>query len=827
MRFKLAGFILLYLSAVAMAQAPAEGEVESLGFDGYYRPNACIPMKLRLRPKIGTPQTYKLAVLQEDMDRDRVMYSRPFTLNGNPEGARLEEKVWVYFLPQPRDLRQAQSAQDLDNIIRIFLCTPNGKQLEQIHILAGTPQLKDLDQTNMFGITRGTRFVLMVCTSQSRAFRTVYEKAHGIAEEVLFQPITVDELPENVVGYQAVDAIVWLNADPTTLKSDTAAAIRDFVRDGKRLVVCQNPQTWQKMLDSPLAEMLPVVPTGVEEEPGLQTLRKLAGLPMPGKPAPAGSIWRTSSGATIDPWEDTAKKQFPIVRATPRGGAFVRLWQAGDTGSPYLARCMYGLGTVTWVAQDFGDPTILSQAKHRHLGWSRIWDKTLDWRNDTVTPDMAGLPNDSRQKENYELVYRDANSRTDLSTALAAGMEAPSTGAAYVALAIIFFIAYWLLAGPGAYFFLLSKKKAHYSWVAFAASALAATVVTVLLVRLILRGPPELYHVTFVRVNADQEAVINSQFGLYVKSDGLQHIELKETEPKRASYVLPYPKHPDHFVGESSGFTAYLEYEVAMRDRSSGETPAVDVPYRSTIKKLEARWIGRFPRGIEGRASLNDRGLAGRLRNNTGRDLHKVFMIYQPTADSEDDMTIFIPDTVEGAAWPQGQQLDLAEIYSRTVVDTRSWRDPPARGQAGIRGFLNLGWMARDVWGRDFVNRLGDGNYEDADRAALLLSIYDRIKPPAAERRSEGPNNRYELLRRSARELDASGAISSGNLLIFAQSEPGSPLPFPLEVEGRNVPGKGTVYYQFIVPMERSGAATQPSDSGETPETPSEATAQP
>jgi hypothetical protein len=626
-----------------------------------------------------------------------------------------------------------------------------------------------------------------------------------------------------------VDAILWLNADPTALKSDTAAAIRDFVRDGKRLVVCQNPQTWQKMLDSPLAEMLPVTPTSVEEEPGLQTLRKLAGLPLPGKAAPVGSLWRRSNGETIDPWEDTAKKRFPIVRATPRSGAFVRLWQTGDTSSPYLARCMYGLGTVTWAAQDFGDPTILSQTKLRQMGWSRIWDRTFDWRNDTVTQEMAGLPNDPRQKENYEVVYRDGNSRVDLSTALAAGMEAPSTGAAYVALAIIFFIAYWLLAGPGAYFFLLSKKKAHYSWVAYAASALAATAVTILLVRIILRGPPELYHVSFVRVNTDQEAVINSQFGLYVKNDGLQHIEIKETEPKRASYVLPYPKHPDHFVGggESSGFTAYLEYEVAMRDRSSGETPAIDVPYRSTIKKLEARWIGRLPSGIEGRVSLSDRGLVGRVRNNTGQDLHKVFLVYQPTADSEDDMAIFVPDTLEGAAWPKGQQLDLADIYSRTTVDVRNWRDPLTRGQSGFRGFLNRGWMAREAWGRDFANRMGDGDYNDADKAALLLSIFDRVKPTAAERRADGPNNRYELLRRGARELDTSGAISSGNLLIFAQSEPGSPLPFPLEVEGRRVLGKGTVYYQFIVPMERNGAATQPSDSEDVPETPSGATAQP
>ncbi|HEX2974279.1 MAG TPA: hypothetical protein VHP11_18235 [Tepidisphaeraceae bacterium] len=306
----------------------------------------------------------------------------------------------------------------------------------------------------------------------------------------------------------------------------------------------------------------------------------------------------------------------------------------------------------------------------------------------------------------------------------------------------------------------------------------------------------------------------------------MQRVELKETEPKRASYVFPYPKHPDHFVSESSGFTAYLEYEVPMRDRNSGEATAINVPYRSTLKKLEARWVGRLPASIEGQARLGDNGLAGRLRNSLGVDLHNVFMIYLPSPEMEDDMTIFIPDSETGAAWPKDKILDLADIYTRTVQDLSQWRDTLPPNQAGIRNFLNLGWMAHDVWGRDFANRLGSEEYSNADRAALLLSIYDRLKPRMGERRAEGPNTRYELLRRSARHLDASGAISGGNLLVFAQSDRNSPLPFPLEVEGRRVPGKGTIYYQFIVPMQRSGAATQPWDD-EAPEATSEASAQP
>src|SRR3954454_10470013 len=68
MRVLLAGLLLLCLTGAAFAQAEAEGEVESIGFGGAYRPNCWTAMKLRLRPKVGDTRTYKIAIVQEDLD---------------------------------------------------------------------------------------------------------------------------------------------------------------------------------------------------------------------------------------------------------------------------------------------------------------------------------------------------------------------------------------------------------------------------------------------------------------------------------------------------------------------------------------------------------------------------------------------------------------------------------------------------------------------------------------------------------------------------------------------------------------------------------------
>jgi hypothetical protein len=39
-------------------------------------------------------------------------------------------------------------------------------------------------------------------------------------------------------------------------------------------------------------------------------------------------------------------------------------------------------------------------------------------------------------------------------------------------------------------------------------------------------------------------------------------------------------------------------------------------------------------------------------------------------------------------------------------------------------------------------------------------------------------------------------------MLIFAQSQ--GPLPMPLEVEGEPVKGDGLIFYQIVLPMDRS-----------------------
>jgi hypothetical protein len=272
--------------------------------------------------------------------------------------------------------------------------------------------------------------------------------------------------------------------------------------------------------------------------------------------------------------------------------------------------------------------------------------------------------------------------------------------------------------------------------------------------------------------------------------------------------------HPDH-VQESAEFPAYKEYEIAMRERNSADSPAIDVPYRSTLKKFQARWIGTSSGGIDGKASLVDGRLSGKLTNNTGHDLRTVFLIYARDPDlgarDADDWMIMLRDPSSGiGSWANGATIDLAEI-TQTPGNLGNVGISGSEGKAGMRGLLNKQWMF--AWGTDFRSSIGSSDrYSNDDRAALLMTIFDRLRPGIIDDNSNRPE-RYELLRRAGRQFDASSAVSDGQMLIFAKSEDAAPLPFPMKVEGEQVKGEGVVYYQVIVPLDRGVPATQPTNA--------------
>ena len=251
---------------------------------------------------------------------------------------------------------------------------------------------------------------------------------------------------------------------------------------------------------------------------------------------------------------------------------------------------------------------------------------------------------------------------TDLGAAVLPAMEFPSRGAAYITVAIVFFIIYFFVAGPISYFVLAARKRRDLSWFVFALCACVGTLLTVGVVRLVLHGNPELHHLSLVRICPDSSAKVRSRIGLYVPHGDLQRVALAGNSPDAVSYLTAYPLPPEWFT--STEFPAAEKYAVPLHDPPLEEPVAIDVPIRSTLKKLQARWVGDLPAAIDGHAALPAPGagaryLAGTLTNDSGVDLVNVYIAYTvPTFSPPADWMLYLPK------WDKGQRLDLAKTLA-------------------------------------------------------------------------------------------------------------------------------------------------------------------
>lgn len=857
MRLLMAGFLCLFVPTVALAQA--RGDVQSVGFDNHIRPGCWTPLLVRLTPTTGSPFNGRIEVVQDDLDKDEVIFTRQINLTGNnPNGPPLDQRFWMYFIPQPNrgdreTIDDNLNPVDLTRMIKVRLCNDSGKELIKLPITTSIRLLDNIRGGSMSGPPRGRKAVLAV-TARSRIDASEYQAVVGLTEDVGFHSIPESQipyaLPDDVRGYDAIDAILWGDADPLVLTPDQLTAIEGFVRRGGKMVFVQDTNTnqWQRNgVKFPL--LMPVTVQGVEERNDLFTLRKLARA-NPDSPDPV-------ERDRVRAWE-ALKGPFRYAAAEVGPGSIVAVWQTDGKGElvrdangkpkPYVVRRGVGAGCVTWVAQDLGDKQILGE-RQTPTGWTHVWDTIFDWPNEPL-PNVRNLT----VNENPRLAPYSGGTTWELGRSLFKYMDLPSTSAALIGIAVLFVIVYWVAAGPGSYFVLLKKGKASLSWFTFGAIAIGGTALTIGIVKAVLRGAPQLQHVTLVRVAPGEPAAVHSDFGLYIPRDGYQRIELKDAAPNRSSYVTAFNIHPA-FNQTDLDFPARQPYVVPVKevhegDREVQDPKVINVPYRSTLKKFQAQWVGNLPVGIEGSVKLGQETpfVQGRLTNKTGRDLRRVYLVLNhPVADTRDPEHPAAVDVVLYVSyWAKDTDLKLTDLFGPTnqnyaaayvgaqsqLVDStsptafRAFRGfiyPDTRGGGSV--FAN--WT--DYWYGQNWRRSGFDNREYTEDDPLnphsfpILSFFNRLpvsrnllnSNPGPNRSVIAQNDRVDFLRRGKRDVDLSAAVSAGNLAVIAVSDSREEkLPFPLEVQGDRVEGKGLVYYQFVLPVDRAAvndnATTQP-----------------
>ena len=814
----------LSLLVALPSNAQPTGEVISIGFQQVIRPDAWIPILVRIRAGESDSGTYQLQIVQEDGDRDRVVFTRTISLTA---GAG-DQRFWAYFIPQSSrnrstgngglpDVNAGATLSDLREHLKVYLADEEGKQINQLPLGA---LITDIEGPQDKIPARGTRMVLVVATGQaapvyfpeSSPQRTLV----GTTENLVFVQVRFDDLPENVLGYDSVDAIVWADAPPPDpMQSSDAArlqALRQYVSGGGRLAVTHRLQ-WQEL--DRFGDMLPVsFPTIAGNRGGVRapSLAPLADLPE------VGPRWsRLPVPGVLFGLVDPLPNALTIVDGRFSETSFPGLPRRS---SPLIVQRSFGSGSVSYVAFDPTDRNITSIVRE---GWPNFWDRVFDFRDDVRIINTA--PN-SQQTNPYP-----ATVSRDLGAALTKYTELPARGAALIGIAVLFFVGYWIIAGPGSFWFLAIKKHAELNWFVFGGVALAATLLTLAVVRLVLRGGPQLSHISVVRVAEGQPAQVISRFGLYIPRDGSQKLEMAGSSPTLPATLSNMPTHWKH-VDEASEFPAYLQYAVPVKDEAGVEPISIDVPYRSTLKKFEARWRGELQVGISGTAALApiDQGihrLSGKLTSNFPTDLRDIYLAYTRPIEGfsrSRDHVFFIP------VWKSGQSLDLQRLtlIDQSVrgeiraisTDASELTGRPEDGKYRLYGYIgqpgapidwDLYWYAGLRRGlQQFDADFLDSQDGVVPRTFPMLSLFSRL-PPMTAQSGGGTSDRADLVRRAARHLDVSAAVAGGSLVILARSDD-SPLPFDFSVNGDAVTGSGRTYWQFVIPLDRS-ADQQPQSS--------------
>ncbi|HEV2292883.1 MAG TPA: hypothetical protein VGR35_03455 [Tepidisphaeraceae bacterium] len=805
MRRILAGLLILLITTSASAQIKAE--VESIGFNNHYRPDCWTPMVVRILPeKSGT---YQIHVIQEDLDGDEPTFVQEITLTGADEGNASEQRFWMYFIPQPThgglyDVNRGGTRKELEGQLRVHLADARGRQLMKLPITNSIINIEPTNTNNVWANPRGTKLILSVGDGRSKLIWTEYEKAVGIIENVWMVPVQSRELPEDARGYEAVDAIIWTNTEAPDPSSPTGErrmrALQRWVRGGGRLVILQPPERDRSL---PWGDMLPVKVESIEDRKSVAPLAQLA---LPDRTREQSNSQFAAIDNMIRRVWSLSTGPFRVARAQAKPGTVVEEWIEWDPANksdrtPYLARMGYGLGSVTWVAQDLGDPLLVRQAT---VGWPNVWNKVLGWNDSPLV----------KQNNTPEELLRpwEGGMGVDLYPSMMSGAALASKSRAFVGLAIIFFVVYWLIAGPGLYLYLVAKARAYLSWFMFAGAAIGATAVTVLVVQLVVRGDPELAHVSIVRKAAGDPAVVFSRFGLYIPQDGPQEIKLRDIDPSGDSYITAMAAHPRH-VSEDSSFLSFKNYDVPVHQSGSGEPVVVAFPYRSTMRQMQARWTGIMNSAVEGAGKVvptEDGTIQGTLTNGTGRELRNVYIAFHhPNIFAgSNDVILYLP------SWAAGVTIDLTQEFktatAKLIATNQQISTSGGRGSGSPdRSEKVWGTLRRDsehwpaYWYEKMRNNgLGADTWDDyrsdVKRSFPMLSFYSRLPPVRNPQR-------IEILRRGQRQFDVGHALAAGELVVLAEAR-NTPIPIPLDVEGDKVGGNGTTFYQFILPLERSAA---------------------
>jgi hypothetical protein len=764
-------------------RAPGEIEivVDQFGVGGVARPGSMTGVELALTDNAPAPRRVAVRWHIPDADGDTMLAERRVTLN--PGRAT---RVWLYArLPWST----TGSSVFAITVHALVDAGPGGSTVGRR--LAATrvqPRRVAAAETDLIGVVGADSLGLRQYELRlSAAAGGRQPTAHEVIEIV--SGLEPSRLPDSWLGLDALSVLVWEGGSPTDLGDvERPQAIREWIaRGGHLIVVLEAVGGAWTAADNPLADLLPDAP-----------VRRVSGQPL----RPFASVLTDRAGEDRLP-ADATIHAFRIEPGTPPADATPLIVGPGDR--PVVVRRLFGLGMVTVVGLDLRvDDWTRTSAFHADQFWHRVIGK----RFEILTDDQLNEIDDGALRTAAPPIQIDRFIEPQIDRSTAAGVG--------VLLALIVFVAYWLIGGPIGYWLLGLRGWKRHSWVAFVGVTAVFSVIAWLGANRLRETELSATHLTFVdHVYGQPVQRAVTWASVLLPGYGDQRLSLGTGEGDEAWTPVLQP------WSSPEGTGILLQFPDARTYPVDADRPAeAGVPARSTVKQLRLSWLGPrrwdtpVPVGPEHAPRLTgdpSAPVAGRLVHGLPGPLEEITIVVQEGAAGRSPRDgaperrlvsnagfrlVSITDP-----WEPGEELDLGVVGELRLAE--------------MMGEQNLGAKPLKAFGAIQQGTVGyDRNRARKDYERL--GWYSAIQPPAF--RDVDVLRASPMLRRSdGHELDLSRWLTQPVLVVTGHLRgptAGEDIPAPLrsgpEGEERPVPMDGWTVVRWVYPLPPAPEVARP-----------------
>ena len=751
--------------ADADAGAGVEIAVESFGVGGVSRPGSWVGVRLVLTDGGRAPRSVAVRLHVRDGDGDELLTERRVTLNPG-----LAQGVWLY-ARAPWALRGSAYT------VSVYELGESGSDgarpiARRLGASRVSPSRIVDPEADLIGVIGRVGAGL---EQYEPAWSGVASGRTGTQHELIELVLGIDPrgMPDSWPGLGAFGVLVWSGGSPTDLGSeDRPAALREWVHRGGHLVVLPgDASTGWFSSDNPLIDLMPDARARRVARADYRAYRELL---------------TSAARGEADLPRDQSLTAFEVEPGTPPADATELL--SGPDGCVVVRR-LVGTGMVTVVGLEVASGPMRRPGALRA---DRFWHRVLGKRFETPTREEA---------EERERVTSGFLSAAHTSDAFIAEAISPTVAAGVgVLLAVIVFVAYWLLAGPLGYAVLRQFGRQRFAWMVFVALVGVFTAVAWTGANALREREVRARHVTFLDHVYGQPTQRSATWAsVFLPRYGDTVVRLGEPgRDERWRQAISVWSSPDDETKLS--FPDARAYTMNARDLSE-----VSIPSRATVKQLRFDWLGGrrwstptpIGEGWEPRLG-GETGVVGRLTHDLPEALTDVMVAVcfgqrEPGAiGAEGESPLYSGVRVwDLQEWAPGVELDLGALEA-------------GQSKPGDEVFRRL------VPRRQLVRALGA---QSAREEARRLTFVSALEPASAGSTGE---NRGLVRRRESHGLDLGDWLTQPCVIIVGLVEAG-PTPTPLLV-GRGedrfetIPSEGLTVLRWVYPL-----ASRPARFGEVP----------